>query len=59
MSYVFIKYKLKIINSVAYVLEQTTPTERRTLVGEVSARPLLRIEGYRVATVMDPLRPYS
>jgi hypothetical protein len=43
-------------NSVARVRERTIPTERPPLVGEVSVK-FLRIEGCRVVSAADPLRP--
>jgi hypothetical protein len=43
-------------NSVALVREKTILTERPPLVGEVSAN-FLRIEGCRVVSAADPLRP--
>jgi hypothetical protein len=43
-------------NSVALVLEQTIPTERPPLVGEVSAN-FCGIEGCRMVSAADPLQP--
>jgi hypothetical protein len=44
-------------NSVALVRERTKSTERPPLVGEVSVSFYLRIEGHRVDSMTDHLRP--
>jgi hypothetical protein len=49
---------LQLAHSVALVRERTILTERLQLVGEVSAN-FMRLEGCRLVSSADPLRPYS
>jgi hypothetical protein len=63
-STISVKLELKInhfsnqTNSVAWARDRTIPNELTPLVGEVSAN-FLRIEGCRVISAADALRPYS
>jgi hypothetical protein len=50
------RFQINITNSVALVRERTIPTELPPLVGEVGCQ-LLQIEGCRMVSAADPLRP--